>query len=376
MTSDTNATAPESHALDASSADALAGIKRAIPVSRMLDYGLALEEANSLASLEAGRETWADLAERLGDRRVKLAEDCAQARDYASAGFHREQAAAAYNIGQLSYNLDTEHKASLYSKASAALVAQTLLPAADFKRLKLSSKDGKTLYGWEFPVEDAIGAIVVVGGLSGWGSSFFALARAFTRHRIAVVIADGPGQGESRLLSRLHLRPDTLPLFDPFFEHAKAISPNLGIFGNSFGGLIAVHLASARPDVTACCINCSPLRLMPPKFLAEREQIGAAFGAEGETLLALIEAFNLDTSRQRIGCPVLLFEGGADPVVAPGSQLAVLEAMTTLPPKLRHWADGLHALYNHAAERNAMAGAWFADRFAGPRERGSNLAGI
>lgn len=363
-------TEQQSRLADPSAADALAATKRAIPVSRMLDYGLALEEANSLAFLEPGREHWADVAERLGDRRANLANDCAQAGEHASAGFHREQAAAAYNIGQLSYNLDTEHKASLYAKASAVLLAQASIPNAGYRRLELSGGDGKTLFGWEFPVADAIGAIVLVGGLSGWGSSFFGLARAFTRHRIAVVIADGPGQGESRLVSGLHLRPDTLPLFDPFFERAKASSDNLGIFGNSFGGLIAAHLASARSHLIACCINCSPLCLLPPKFPAEREQIGAAFGAEGEALLALIDAFNLDTSRQRIECPVLVFEGGADPVVAAGSQLAVLETMTAQPPRMRHWADGLHALYNHAAERNAMASAWFADQFAGHRRKG------
>jgi hypothetical protein len=102
----------------------------------------------------------------------------------------------------------------------------------------------------------------------------------------------------------------------------------------------------------------------------------APFVPRTNLFFALIEAFNLDASRQRIGCPAFLFEGGADPVVAPGCQLAVREAMTALPPKLRHWAGRLHAFYNHAAERNAMVSAWFADQFEGPRERGSNLAGV
>ena len=263
------------------SAERLAAIKRAVPISRMLDYGLSGEDAARLAALEPGDESWDALAERLGEARLAEAEQWDREGHLSMAGVAREQAAAAFNIAQLSLNVDTPRKAKLYARVSATLAAYAECAAVDFKRLELRAADGATLFGWEFPVNEAKGAIVVVGGLSGWGSSFFALARSLTRRGFAVLLAEGPGQGESRLISGLSLRVETLPLFDAFIDRAQAYSERVGLFGNSFGGLIAAQLVARRPDIAACCINCAPLRVRTPQFPAEREQIGAAFGADG-----------------------------------------------------------------------------------------------
>lgn len=360
----------------ASPADRLAAIKRAIPIVRMLDYGMSGEDARRLAGLEPDQESWDLCAEDLGDAHLGKALRLEAAGQFASAGIAREQAAAAFNIGQLSLNVDTPRKAELYARATEVLTEQASGQWSDFRRLALPTGDGATLFGWELPVEDALGAVVVVGGLSGWGSSFFALARALTRRRIAVILAEGPGQGETRLVSQRFLRPETLGLFDPIVAHARRYSDRVGLFGNSFGGLVAAHLAAGEGEIAACCINCSPLRLRRPEHAAELEQIGAAFGAQGETLFALIDAFNLDPARQRIECPVFVLEGGADPVVPVGSQMDMLESMTALPVAFRQWADGFHTLYNHAPERNALVSAWFTDRFEIARKKGAALARV
>lgn len=360
-------------ASQASAADRLAAIRRAIPIVRMLDYGMSGEDATRLAGLEPDRESWDAFAEGLGDAQLRRSRQLEAAGYFASAGIAREQAAAAFNIGQLGLNVDTPRKAQLYARASAVLMEQASRQEVDFRRLELPTGDGAALFGWEFPIDDALGAVVVVGGLSGWGSSFFALARALTRRRIAVILAEGPGQGETRLISRRFLHPETLGLFDPVVAHARRYSDRVGLFGNSFGGLVAAHLAAGEAGIAACCINCSPLRLRRPEHATELEQIGAAFGAQGETLFALIDAFNLNPARQRIECPVLVLEGGADPVVPVGSQMGVLETMTALPVESRQWGDGLHTLYNHAAERNALVSAWFADHFEISRKQGAVL---
>lgn len=350
---------------DRSEAEArLAGAKRAIPSSRMQDYGMAGSDVAALSALAPGGESWDQTAETLGEAHLDRAAGLDGAGASALAAQHLEWAAAAFNIAQLSFNGDTPRKASLYRRASEALEAAASHPQADFRRLVLETEDGRKLFGWEMPVENPVGAVVVIGGLSGWGATFLTLGRALARRSIAVVLAEGPGQGETRLVSRLHLSREALPLFTPFIDRARALGGPVALVGNSFGGLVAAHLAASRKDIVACCVNGSPVRLRTPEFAAERDQIGAAFGAEGEALAQKIAAFNFDPIVERIDCPMLILEGGADALVPPGAQLGFLQGGGNADAALVHtWADGLHTVYNHAPERNALIGAWLADCF-------------
>lgn len=342
----------------------LAGLKRAIPPSRMQDYGMAGSDVAALSALTAGGETWDQAAERLAEDHLARAAALDAAGPLAVAAQHREWAAAAFNIGQLSFNGDTPRKAALYRRSSEALAAAAVHPEADFRRLVLPLDGGRELFGWELPVANPVGVALVIGGLSGWGASFLALGRALARRRIAVLLAEGPGQGETRLGSQLHLSRDALSLFEPFIDRARALGGPVALVGNSFGGLIAAHLAAGRKDIVACCVNSSPVRLRTPQFPAERDQIGAAFGAEGEALAQRIAEFNFDPTVERIDCPMLILEGGADMLVPPGVQIGFLEGSGKADAALVHtWADGLHTIYNHAPERNALIGAWLADRF-------------
>lgn len=342
----------------------LAGLKRAIPASRMQDYGMAGGDVAVLNALVADDESWDETAERLAEDHLARAVSFEGAGSPILAARHREWAAAAFNIGQLAFHRDTPRKAALYRRASQALELAAAGPQADFRRLILRADGGLELFGWELPVEAPVGAAVVIGGLSGWGASFLALARALGRYRIAAVLAEAPGQGETRLVSGLHLSREALPLLAPFIDRAKALGGPVALVGNSFGGLVAAHIAAARSDIVACCVNGSPVRLRTPEFPAERDQIGATFGADGEALAQRIAAFNFDPAVERIDCPMLILEGGADALVPPGLQAGFLEGSGRGDAALvRTWADGLHTLYNHAPERNALIGAWLADRF-------------
>jgi alpha-beta hydrolase superfamily lysophospholipase len=314
--------------------------------------------------LAPGGESWDAAAERLGQAHVSRAATFEATGSLALAGQEHEWAAAAFNIGQLLLNTDSARKAALYARASAQLQHAASRPGGDVLRLALGADDREKLYGWELPVENPVGAVVVIGGLSGWGASFLALARALTRRRIAVILAEGPGQGETRLVSKLHLSREALPVFTPFIDRARRFSTSVALVGNSFGGLIAAHIAAARDDILACCVNSSPVRLRTPQFPAEREQISAAFGADGDALAQKIAAFNFDPAVEHIQCPMLILEGGADKLVPPGVQIEFVGGDASAGRAiLQLWPDGLHTLYNHAAERNTLIGVWLTDRF-------------
>lgn len=350
-------------------AERLIAMKRAVPPSRMLDYGMTADDAARLSTLapEEGRD-WSDLAEALARRHLAEAENYAARRQAALCRQERERAAAAFNIGQLAFNRDNARKRHLYSLASECLATNAQDPGCDYKRLMLPAEDGKHLFGWDFPVRDSIGAAVMFGGLSGWGASFFGVARALTACGIRVILAEAPGQGETRLVSGFHLSRETLSHAMRFVELATAAGRPVGLIGFSFGGLLAAHLAAAAPGIAALCTNGSPVRIGAVEHPAEREQFAAAFGAEGSELIQRIAKFNFDASKEMLHCPVLSLEGGADFLVPPGTWRGFFEGREEAV-LARVWSDGAHTLYNHAAERNALIGAWLSDCFRQSTEK-------
>lgn len=336
----------------------------AMPVSRMLDYGLASSDV--AAFVEGGHAgQWVEVAEQTGERHMQAAAAHRQRGEANQAAQAWEWAAAAFNVGQAPLHSDSAVRLHLYSRATEALLA-AMDDDGDIARIELVTDSGSPMFGWESIVPNALGNVVVLGGLSGWGMTFIALARALARRRVSAILAEGPGQGETRMRSGLRLSREALPLFKPFLARAAGQAGKIGLVGNSFGGLVAAHLAAAEPTVAALVVNVSPVRLSTPQGQAERGQISAAFGLDGEELDAAVKNFCFDPVATPIGCPLLILEGGADRLVPLGSQLGFLGANPAEQHRatVRTWPDGQHTLYNHAAERNALIAAWLADQFA------------
>lgn len=342
---------------------ALISAKRALPISRMIDYGMASDDAARVHGLapESGL-SWDRFAASLGEFRVEQAKLHADGGRHAMAMLELERASAAFNIAQLSFHRDTQAKRALYARATACLTANAVNGKAGYVRLALSAQGDGTLYGWHFQVADPVGTVVMFGGLSGWGGSFLGLARALAAKGIATILAEAPGQGETRMISGLHLSRAALTDAMRFVDFADESDRPVGLVGFSYGGLIAAHLAAAASHVAALCTNGSPAAIGELAHPAENEQFGAAFGAEGDRLRGLITDFNFDHRREILRCPVLSLEGGADPLVAPGTCRGFVGDRHTTQTSII-WQDGLHTLYNHAAERNALISAWLFDCF-------------
>jgi alpha-beta hydrolase superfamily lysophospholipase len=112
-------------------------------------------------------------------------------------------------------------------------------------------------------------------------------------------------------------------------------------------------------------VNGAPATPILPSFRAARAQITAAFGSDDvEYLSSVLDRLRFDPARDRIGCPVLVLHGGADPLVPDAAIQAPFAQAAGPRGELRTWPDGEHTLYNHADERNATVADWFHDHLA------------
>jgi alpha-beta hydrolase superfamily lysophospholipase len=219
--------------------------------------------------------------------------------------------------------------------------------------------------------------VIVFGGADGWREEYHNGALALRERGLAVLLLDGPGQGETRLLGGLHLRPDTVASAHAAVVHFliedQRVGRSVGIWGNSLGGTLAARAASACPEIVACCVNggsAEPERAIDrlPR-LADR--LRALTGdADAASVRASLAALALPAEVNRITCPLLLLHGGADALFAPDEALAIAQNASSSDKTVLFWDDGDHCIYNHSHEKHCAVADWFLDRLKA-RSRGS-----
>jgi alpha-beta hydrolase superfamily lysophospholipase len=349
---------------------AVAAVHRAMPYTRLIDYGMNHADARALLDGTAGGRPWAELAGELADHRTRAAEIALAAGHRLTAVQSARWATGAALFAQMAESDDTPMKRELYGRYVALVRQVADLSEPPMERIEVPYRHGR-LVGWlRLPPTGEITATVVVwGGLSGWGAAYLRGADALAARGLACLLAEGPGQGEPRLTDQVYIDEDVIDGFARFLDvvcdHPRlgGTAGTVGVQGNSFGGLFAAHLAARDRRVGACVVNGSPSAPRLPPFRTERAQFTAAFGTDREDqLTAVLNGLRFDPARHPIACPVLVLHGDADPLVNdPAIQQPFADAAGERG-RLRVWPGGEHTLYNHAAERDSIVADWFAEQ--------------
>ncbi|QOZ06525.1 S9 family peptidase [Bradyrhizobium sp. CCBAU 51765] len=333
---------------------------RAMPITRMVDYGMTREKA-----LRAHREVRA--GKRWDLALVEIAQEeqthAEAAADAALAREHWHAAAASLIFAQMAFNADSDRKRDLYRRMTQCFASFAALSKYPAKKIEVSYRNA-TLLGWQFqPPDGPSGATVIAfGGMSGWSTAYRSMAEALCVRGIGCLLVDGPGQGESRLEGGVYADADVATGFSRFIDLAVTASADqrIGLWGNSYGGLLAALTAGRDDRVLACCINGAPSRTDVPPFRTAQEQLAAMFGCEDPVSLGrAVAPLAFDPRRTPLSCATLVLEGGADVLVAPGSQRTFLEGNPNPKSRLQAWPDGEHTIYNHPLERNTVVADWF-----------------
>ncbi|MER6162820.1 prolyl oligopeptidase family serine peptidase [Streptomyces sp. NPDC001868] len=339
---------------------------RAMPFTRLTDCGMDPADARRLLADTTAGIPWQDAATMIADVQLE------RARVSEAAG-HRTTARQAYRFAsgalmfaQMAYQSDTAEKRDLYARHTAATAA--LAPGVE--RVEITHRAG-VLSGWLClpPTGAAPATVIVWGGLSGWGAAYLPVADAYTARGLACLLAEGPGQGESRLRHGLYVDERVTEGFARFVDLVEAdprLGGAIGVQGISFGGLFAAHLAAADPRVGAVVVNGAPAAPTVPEYRTAREQMAAVVGTDApDRVTEVMDALRFDPDKHRITCPLLLLHGGQDPLARYEDQEPFLRAADPAAATVRIWPDGEHTLYNHAAERDALTGDWFTDHLTG-----------
>ena len=350
------------------SSSATLAFQRAMPMTRLLDCGMDFADAQALFQRTSAGEAWDQVAEALAQAQLERARQAEAAGHRVTAAEAQAAALADLLFAQMAFNHDTPRKRALYHQL--AMATRQLCAGSEGRMTRVEVPFGPShLVGWLVRphAAPARGTVLVFGGQSGWGVAYLPIARALARRGLATLLAEGPGQGETRMNQGIHVDVDMEAAYSQFvtFIANDASLGTPGIWGNSVGGLWAARTAAADARIRACCINSS---LAAPTLLPFRtfaEQAAAMLGTDDEQAIQQnFERMRFRPGRDRIDCPLLVLHGGADPLVRMEDQQPFLDAATNSDVTLRVWDDGEHTIYNHAAQRTAFVADWFARRLA------------
>ncbi|CAL9335032.1 alpha/beta hydrolase family protein [Streptomyces sp. enrichment culture] len=342
-----------------------AALLRAMPMSRMLDYGMDHGDAVQLAGA-AVSQPWHDVATRLAEAQSTRAEAAADRGDAETAVACHRRATACLIFAQMAFNTDHPTKRALYARLTRAYQAAAELDTElHVERLSIPFRQSRCT-AWFVSRSGAPPGptVVVVGGQSGWGPAFHRQAEALARRGLSAVLFEAPGQGETRMTGGLHLDAHVDRAFSAALDAVRARTGHdgrYGVWGNSFGGLLAARAAVHDSRFGACCVNGADARPEPLPFRTAREQSRALLGVgTDDEAAAVFRTLWLDPAVDRTRAAMLVLHGGNDPLVSLDQQKVFLGLSAR--SALRVWDDGEHTLYNHAAERTEFVCDWFRAR--------------
>jgi len=192
--------------------------------------------------------------------------------------------------------------------------AATLLPGV--QELSLETADGESLGAWFLPVHDATATVLLMQGNAGNRAQRVPLARALAERRLATLMFDYRGYGDSSgKPSEDGLIADARTALD-WLERRDGVDPQrIVYFGESLGAAVAVALAVERPP--AALVLRSPFTSMIDMGRLHYPLLPVRW--------LLVDRWASVDRIEQVHCPLLVVAGGADAIVPVGQSRALFE---------------------------------------------------
>jgi alpha-beta hydrolase superfamily lysophospholipase len=364
--------APGASALSEAAGKELAAQQRAMPIQRLLDNGMEYADAIALHKLTTQGVPWTEAAIWLAEQDLRRAEAATAAGHSLTARAWYRHASASFRFAQSPIIQDDERKRTLYRRLIDAFARACALDDPPSEKITIPYRAG-AICGWLMrPLRRTAPPIVIImGGADGWREAYEPAAHCLLERGVAILLVDGPGQGESRLFHGLYLTADYHLAYSAIIDFLiaeKRLGGAVGIYGNSLGGHFAAKVASADHRISACCVNggtVRPIEILDryPRFIERfAAMLGSVDHAEARALMARLD---LSEEVKQMSCPLLVLHGVPDTVFTFANARSLYEAAGSADKTLLAWDDGDHCLYNHANEKNWMVADWFSGRLCG-----------
>lgn len=346
--------------------------KRAMPLQRLTGNGMDYADVVELYRQVDLGIYWSDAAEGLGDRNLERARSALEAGYPATAASWFRYAASCFRVGQVPLPDADGRKSRMFRKLIDAFGAAGELDSPPTEHVAIPWS-GAALCGWLIRPDEhrhpSPPTVIIMGGFDGWREEYAVGAQYLVARGMAVLLMDGPGQGETRLFQRLTMSEDVASAFSSIVDWALAddrLGAAVAIWGNSMGGFLAALTATVDRRLAACVVNGGTIRPAEilerfPRFISKVQPLlGIDDADEAAAALGRFELGPDDLAR--LSSPLLVLHGTPDQVFLIENARALYDGATSTDKTFEEWPDGDHCIYNHSHEKHTIVADWLADR--------------
>ena len=335
---------------------------RQFSFERMLGYGIEYADVVELRARVLAGQGWHASATTLAQVCLDRANAVAGEPAAPTRAVYLRRASALLRMSQVMMLTDTDERREIYARAVELYDAAARI-TKDRAKFTVDADDG-VLCGWHMPAgQDAVGSVLVVGGVEGYAMDFDAMGEALAGRGINTYLLDAPGQGESRLVNHVYLTRAWLDAYRRVIDEieSRAAGLPIGVIGNSMGGAFAMALAAADTRIAACCDNggIAIPGLIPPSIGTFFTKMTVFCGAANEEATTAIWSQVDPTAHgPNAGYPLLIVHGGKDPLISDDLARMVVDLAPTDNIEMVVFSDGDHCIYNHREDRDLLVADW------------------
>jgi dipeptidyl aminopeptidase/acylaminoacyl peptidase len=285
-----------------------------------------------------------------------------------SAGEHLQRAGVYYHFAKFLFVHDLPQMKQAHMKAVECrrLALAHLSPPGERVAIPF---EGRHLYGILRKPADAERppVMIMACGLDSAKEETAAYEAPFLARGIAILVFDGPGQGEAEYDWPIRGNYETVAkaVCDYIETRADLDAARIGLWGVSLGGYYAARAAAFEKRVQACVALSSPYDMganwdLLPELTREaiRVRSHASTPEEGRRNAATL---SLSGVAERIGCPIYIVAGKLDRVV-PWQDAERLAREVKALVVFSLIEDGNHVANNRGYKWRLQTADWMAER--------------
>jgi alpha-beta hydrolase superfamily lysophospholipase len=336
--------------------------------SRFVANGIALADFTDVTAAIGSWNAWCEAWSARASIHEEMGRAALAAGKHLSAAEHLQRAGVYYHFAKFLFVHDLVQMKAAHMKAveCRGLALPYLAPAGERVAIPF---EGKMLFGiLRRPAGIARPPVMVMAcGLDSCKEETDAYEQPFLARGIAVLVFDGPGQGEAEYDFAIRGNYETAvkAVIDYIETRHDLDAARVGLWGVSLGGYYAPRAAAFEKRVKACIALSGPFDFLEawddlPELTREAFRVRSHCATQTDAKRNAA-TLTLKGVASRITCPLFIVAGKQDRVV-PWRDAERLAGEANGPVELLVIDDGNHVANNRAYRWRLQSADWMAER--------------
>ncbi|MDP4144205.1 MAG: alpha/beta fold hydrolase [Bacillota bacterium] len=340
-------------------------IRNMIP--RFIFDGAQYSDIESVMQNVCDKDSWYSEWSKLGGDYEEIAKKAEDEESLTTAKEAYLLAAICYRLSHIIIYGKSKGKIESYKREIDNYTKAAKYFTGEFKRVEiLCDKEKFPGYLWKPEGVDNPPCVVVLHGADSTKEEYHTYNELFINSGIAVLIIDGPGQGETMLFSHIYMDNNferaPKAAVDFLIKSGEVDDTRIAVAGQCMGGYQALRAASSD-DRFKACFAISPFYYLSSWTrngipIALRKMVEAIYNVHSEDeLKELASSISLENILQGIKCPVLIMHGDRDIFVSEHDINKIINEIKS-QKEIKVYNGGYHAVLNKIKLSRAEMADW------------------